>query len=63
MKEKKVNCFKCKFFYTTWDARFPRGCKAYGFKTRQIPADYVYHASGESCMKFVEKVVPSRWKN
>lgn len=56
MKEQqKINCFKCKYFYTTWDARFPRGCKAYGFKTQQMPADYVIRASGEPCMKYEEK--------
>lgn len=55
MNQQQVNCFKCQFFYTTWDQRFPRGCRAYGFKTRQLPADYVRQASGQICMKFEEK--------
>ncbi len=54
-QQRKINCFKCKYFYTTWDQRFPRGCRAYGFKSPHIPADYVFHASGHSCMKFEEK--------
>lgn len=55
MTQQKANCFKCKHFYTTWEPRFPRGCRAYGFKSHHIPADYVLHASGQPCMKFAEK--------
>ena len=29
----RANCFRCKFFYVTWDNRFPRGCRAMGFKS------------------------------
>lgn len=58
--EEKVNCLKCKYFYTTWDQHFPRGCRAYGFKSQQIPADYVFLASGQSCMKFEEKESQNR---
>ncbi len=66
MKKNKPDCFKCKYFYTTWDQRFPRGCRAYNFKTQQIPADYVFRASGQSCLKFEEKddnktkIIPKR---
>lgn len=60
MKQQKVNCFKCKYFYTTWDVRFPRGCKAYGFKLKQIPSDYVLQVSGHACMKFEEKGTPTQ---
>ncbi|HHW37852.1 MAG TPA: hypothetical protein GXX18_11515 [Bacillales bacterium] len=55
MNQQKVNCFKCNYFYTTWDVRFPRGCKAYGFKSRQIPSDYVLQVSGHTCMKYEAK--------
>lgn len=60
MNQQKVSCFKCKHFYTTWDVQFPRGCKAYGFKTKQIPSDYVLQVSGHACMKYEEKTNPAQ---
>ncbi|MDI2587827.1 uracil-DNA glycosylase [Psychrobacillus lasiicapitis] len=50
-----VNCFKCRFFFTTWDARHPRGCKAYGFKTKELPSALVKRTSGMECLKFERK--------
>lgn len=51
----KINCFKCKFYYTTWDPRFPRGCKFFGFKTIKMPSQSVYEASGKTCLNFTIK--------
>ncbi|NSL50880.1 uracil-DNA glycosylase [Calidifontibacillus erzurumensis] len=62
MNKERINCLRCQYFYTTWDQRFPRGCKAFGFKTQQIPADYVFRISGQPCMKFVEKVILKKSK-
>ncbi|WLR52800.1 uracil-DNA glycosylase [Bacillus tianshenii] len=56
-QNKRINCFKCKYFQTTWNPQFPRACKAYGFKTKQMPSDYVFHASGKQCQLFEEKHV------
>jgi len=55
--EMAINCFKCRHFFTTWDARHPRGCKAYGFKTKEIPSALVKRSSGMECLKFVLKQV------
>lgn len=55
MKERKINCLKCEYFYVTWDARFPRGCKAYDFKTRHMPSFVVFQSSGMPCMRYVRK--------
>ncbi|MEK3978817.1 uracil-DNA glycosylase [Psychrobacillus sp. FSL K6-2836] len=52
-----VNCFKCRYFFTTWDARNPRGCKAYGFKTKELPSVVVQRSSGMECLKFEPKQV------
>ena len=52
-----VNCFKCRHFFTTWDAQHPRGCKAYGFKTRELPSVLVKRTSGVECLKFEQKQV------
>lgn len=55
-----INCFKCKHFYVTWNENFPRGCKVFGFKTRQIPSILVWEASGKSCSAFQEKLSSTR---
>lgn len=51
----KVNCFQCAYFKVTWDPVNPRGCQAYGFKTKQVPSTVVKHSSGMDCLKFVPK--------
>ncbi|MER1984274.1 MAG: uracil-DNA glycosylase [Solibacillus sp.] len=53
----KIDCFKCQHFRVTWDQNNPRGCHAYGFKTRQIPSLVVKQSSGMDCLKFVPKQV------
>ncbi len=52
----KVDCFKCRQFYVTWDQRSPRGCRAYGFKSKQLPAAVVLQASGPPCYQFSPKL-------
>ncbi|WP_398291852.1 uracil-DNA glycosylase [Sporosarcina aquimarina] len=39
----------------TWEPSHPRGCKAYGFKTRELPSAVVLRSSGLECMKFEPK--------
>lgn len=53
----KIDCFKCHYFRVTWDQNNPRGCEAYGFKTKQIPSLVVKQSSGMDCLKFVPKRV------
>jgi len=55
-KEKKpIDCFQCRHFYITWEVNQPRGCKAFGFKTTQLPSVVVQEASGAPCLKFSPK--------
>ncbi len=51
----KINCRNCKYYYITWDSNMPHGCKAFGFKTRQIPSLVVFQSSGKDCQAFEEK--------
>ncbi|KJS20113.1 MAG: uracil-DNA glycosylase [Clostridiaceae bacterium BRH_c20a] len=51
----RVNCLKCQFFYITWEKKFPRGCKAHGFKTAQNPSTLVLRSSGTKCLYFKQK--------
>lgn len=55
MEAKRINCFQCRHFYITWDQNFPNGCKAFGFKTKQMPAIAVQQASGAPCAAFEPK--------
>lgn len=55
MDVKKPVCVKCIYLYTTWDPKFPYGCKAMGIKSSRSPADVVRQASGQECLAYVEK--------
>ncbi|MBF0184188.1 MAG: uracil-DNA glycosylase [Magnetococcales bacterium] len=47
-----IDCRNCAHFQITWDAEFPRGCRAMGFKSRQWPWMQVLQSSGEPCLRF-----------
>lgn len=51
-EKKKINCMRCAQYYVTWDESFPNGCKAYGFKTKQMPSVDVFSSSGMECQLF-----------
>lgn len=59
MNEITINCFHCKYFYITWDKNFPNGCKAFGFKSKQMPAVVVRESSAENCGAFEKKRNPT----
>lgn len=49
---KEINCFKCRHFHVTWDESFPRGCRALGFKSREMPSAMAYNSSGMECQLY-----------
>lgn len=51
----KINCMKCAHYYVTWEPQHPRGCRAYGFKSRQMPSVVVKASSGSACLQFTPK--------
>ncbi|ASS94714.1 uracil-DNA glycosylase [Peribacillus simplex NBRC 15720 = DSM 1321] len=51
-KMKRVNCMACRHFYITWDSSFPKGRRAFQFKTSNQPSRDVFHSSGQPCLKF-----------
>lgn len=53
--KQRINCVKCKYYFVTWDQHAPKGCKAFGFKSKQLPSMIVLQSSGQNCMKFEEK--------
>jgi len=54
-REGKIDCFKCRHFYITWDRQFPYGCRGLGFKSKNLPSDSVFKSSGLECLKYVKK--------
>lgn len=62
-KTNRIDCFKCKHFYVTWEPANPKGCKAFGFKTHRFPSDVVLETSGEPCLKFDPKPQASKKTN
>lgn len=49
------NCHNCENFFVTWDNKAPMGCKAFGFKGKQIPSLVVLQSSGSPCTYFRDK--------
>lgn len=58
--ENKINCFKCEFFFITWERERGRGCKAFKIKSKEMPSSMVYRASGTACLKYKPKVIIPR---
>lgn len=58
MKE-KVDCLKCKHYLVTWDARYPRGCKLFGFKGSIMPSIMVYKSTGAMCQNYMRRQMQS----
>ena len=56
----KINCMACRFFYITYEAGHPYGCRALAFKSREMPSRVVYASSGLECHAFVAKVSVSK---
>jgi len=61
-KNKHINCYLCKYYYVTWNKKFPHGCRAMGFKSRMLPSIEVYKHSGIYCLLFNQKKI-SRKEN
>ena len=58
------NCFQCKFFYVSFDNNRPYGCRAMGFKSREMPSLEVFRADGSKCLSFRSRRRPySRKRN
>lgn len=54
-ENERINCMKCTYFYITWDPNAPKGCKAFGFKSKSMPSVTVLSSSGKPCMHYKAK--------
>ncbi|MEZ5978313.1 MAG: uracil-DNA glycosylase [Planctomycetota bacterium] len=44
-----VTCFGCRHLVTTYDRRWPYGCRLFDVKSRVLPSIEVRELSGEEC--------------
>ncbi|HCH24843.1 MAG TPA: uracil-DNA glycosylase [Oceanospirillaceae bacterium] len=51
------NCMQCQHFYITWDEKFPRGCRLFNMKSRNLPMHDVLRIDGHPCRGFKQKVL------
>jgi hypothetical protein len=56
----RINCLRCAYYFVTWEEGRPHGCRAYGFKSPQIPSQVVRRTSGSDCQFFTPKAPASR---
>jgi hypothetical protein len=49
---REPNCLKCLYFKVTWEPDFPRSCKIFGIKCRNLPSVEVLRATGHPCPAF-----------
>ena len=54
------NCRNCRYFYITWDAKKPYGCRAMQFKSSVLPTIEVLEADGAVCISFRKKKTEER---
>ncbi len=52
MIHERIICQKCKYYFVTWEKNKPHGCKAFNFKSKQLPSMAVKQSSGMSCSLF-----------
>jgi len=46
---RRIICQRCTNYYVTWEKNKPHGCRAYGFKSQQVPSVVVKQSSGSDC--------------
>ncbi len=51
----RINCTACKFYHITWDRNHPHGCRAMGFKGKEIPLMTVLKTTGAKCLFYEGK--------
>ena len=55
--DEKVDCFHCVHFYVTWEPRFPKACRLFGFKSANLPSVAVFESTGSVCMGYEPKEI------
>jgi len=53
--KRRIICQRCKHYYVTWEKNKPHGCRAYGFKSQNLPSVVVKQSSGSDCNFYEDK--------
>jgi len=53
--KRRIICQRCKYYYVTWEKNKPHGCRAYGFKSQNLPSIVVKQSSGSDCNFYEDK--------
>ncbi len=56
----KANCFECRHFFITNEPALPYGCRAMGFKSRELPCAVVRLSSDAPCLLLQPKGKPAK---
>lgn len=55
-----VTCFECRHFFITHEPAHPYGCRAMGFKSRDLPCAVVLRSSDGPCLLLQPKGGPGK---
>ncbi len=53
--EDSISCLRCVHYYVTWNKKYPRGCRKYGFETDLMPSDTILIYTCKSCAYYKNK--------
>jgi hypothetical protein len=56
--EQDPDCQRCLHHYITYEPTWPHGCRAFDFKSKQLPALLVRQNSGQPCGAFESRPSP-----
>ena len=46
------DCLCCRHYEVTWEPAFPRGCRLFAIKCRNLPSMEVFISTGKHCFAF-----------
>jgi hypothetical protein len=48
----QIECGACEHYYRSPDRSYPHGCRAIGFRSEEMPSQFVFESSGIPCCLF-----------
>ena len=58
ISDRAPDCFRCGHFRITWEPAFPRSCRFFGIKCRNLPSMEVFLSTGKHCYAFAVRDLP-----
>jgi hypothetical protein len=54
------DCTSCKHHFVTYESQWPHGCRAFEFKSKQLPRITVRQSSGQECGLWEPRTPPGK---